>query len=150
MISVIAAIHRTPRPTDATWVRAVSVTIRRPMAGPRPTRQHFAWVSVTRNTVAGNGWAAPIVIITPPAFRKRDRSARPGRCYTFPAATTPAQTATTASERSEAISISKIAAAVIRDRVSGLEIKVDVSSSFQGRPIHEMTRSQDLCSVSFV
>jgi hypothetical protein len=93
------------------------------MAGPQLTRPLFAWLSVTRNTAGVSGSAVLIVITTLRASRKKDRSALPGRSYTFPAPTTPAQTVTTVGELLAVTSISKIAAAVIRD--SRLELEIE-------------------------
>src|SRR5258706_8606224 len=117
-ISVTPVIHQTRRPTDATWHRVGSVTIRNRMAKLQRTRPPSALRSVTRNTADASASAAPIATTTPRACRKNDKSVRLGLSNTSPPETTPAPLVITASEPSAEIWILKIAADVILARAS--------------------------------
>src|SRR5882672_10376296 len=117
-ISVTPVIHQTRRPTDATWHRVGSVTIRNRMAKLQPTWPPSALRSVTRNTADASASAAPIATTTPRACRKNDKSVRLALSNTSPPETTPAPLVITASEPSAEIWILKIAADVILARAS--------------------------------
>jgi len=116
-ISVTPVIHQTRRPTDATWHRVGSVTIRNHMAKLQPTRRLPPAFSHTQHSGRQRLSCADCHNYSAGLPQKRQVSS-PRPLEHFPPETTLAPLVITASEPSAEIWILKIAADVIRAKAS--------------------------------